>query len=113
VGALRAQFLDQCLLVLGQHARANLVDAEMACHGFGGALVVAGRHDHPQAERVQIADRTLCRLLDRVGHGDEACEPAVQGDVHRGLAIAAYPACASALSTDADRPPVAQIGPTV
>ena len=51
------------------------------------ALIVAGRHDDPQAPVVQRPDRLGRRRLDRIGDGDDAGQPFVDGNEHRRLAF--------------------------
>ena len=53
-----------------------------------GAPVVAGQHHHPQAQRLQRRDGLGRVVLDRVGHGEDAGQPAVHGREHRRLALA-------------------------
>ena len=75
-----------------------------ARHRLGGARVVAGRHDDLQTAGVQRLDRLGRRRLDRIGDGDDAGQPAVDGDEHRRLALggaARRPSLASARGVDA------------
>ena len=44
-------------LVLRQHLRGDLVDAEAPRHRVGDGLGIAGDHGHPQPEGVQLRDR--------------------------------------------------------
>ena len=54
------------------------VDAGLGADGFGGALVVAGEHDHMNAHVLQFLHGPRAVFLDDVGHGDdpdEDCRP--------------------------------------
>ena len=73
-------------LAVGQDVGDHLVDAHLGGDGRGGLATVAGQHDHAQAEIVQTADGVGGARLDRVGDGDQAGRPAVDGHVDRGLA---------------------------
>ena len=59
--------------------------------GLGRGLVVAGRHDDLEAERVQLGDGLGGCRLDRIGDGDEPGKLAADGEEHHRLAVA----CAS------------------
>jgi len=78
-------------LAVGQHLGHHLVDAQLARDGICRAGVVAGYHRHGQAKGVQGADGLWCRLLDRVGHGQDRDQMPVDGGIKRRLAVVAQP----------------------
>ena len=43
-------------LVGGQQPGGHFINARLPRHGVGGALVVAGQHNHPHAQRAQPGD---------------------------------------------------------
>ena len=61
--------------------------AQLPANGVGGALVVAGEHDHVDPQRAEAAHGLGAGGLYRVRHGDEAHEPAVLCKVEGGLAV--------------------------
>ncbi len=83
-----AQPLDDGAFPVRQHLGLDLVDAEPAGDGFGGRPVVAGEHDDAHAVRL-AAPASACRRrgLDRIGDGDHAGRPAVDGDEDRRRAV--------------------------
>ena len=87
--ALGLEPLDHFALLLGQHLGPDVVDPELPRHGLGGRPVVAGEHDDPQALLVKRFIAAGGRFLDRVGDAEQARRPAVDGDEHHRLALAA------------------------
>ena len=63
---------DGALLALRQHPGDDLIHPGLGADGLGGALVVAGEHDHVDAHILQLPDRPGAVLLDDVRHGDHA-----------------------------------------
>ena len=84
------QGLDPLVLVAGADPRLDVVDAQ-SCRATapGRLLVVAGEHDDVQAQRVERPDGLGRGLLDRIGHGQQAGDAAVDGDEHDRIALAA------------------------
>ena len=72
-------------LVLGQNLRQHAIDAHLAGNGLGGAAVVAAEHDHFDAHRLEAGDGLLSALFDRIGHGNQSLNLAVDSHKHRGL----------------------------
>ena len=54
----------------------HFIHARLPADGVGGALVVAREHHHPDAHVLQLLDGPGAVLLDGVGHGDDAQQPA-------------------------------------
>ncbi len=75
--------------MFGEHLRLHLVEPQLAGDRLGGGAAVAGEHDDAQPFGMQRADRLRGGLLDRVGHPEQAGGPAVDGDKHHRLPLAA------------------------
>ena len=105
LGALRAKLLDQRLLALRQHVGADLVDAELCRDGLGGhAALSPVAMMMRQPALVQRADSFAASGLDRIGDGDDAGQPAFDGDEHRCLALRPQRVCRSHRAPAASTP---------
>ena len=62
---------DRVQLLLGQHLRDHLLDAELAAHRVGGRARVAREHDDAHAHGLRGPSRLPGGCLDRIGHGDD------------------------------------------
>ena len=71
----------------------HFVDAELGAHRPGRGQAVARRHDDAQATVVQRLDGVGRGCLDRVGDGQDACQPPVHGQVHHAATLAAQALC--------------------
>ena len=83
------QFCDHRALLIGQHFRLDVGDAEAARDGVRRGPVVAGQHDDLDAFGRQRLQRVRRRRLHGIGDGEQPGELAVDGDVDDGGAVAA------------------------
>ena len=67
-------------LVLGQHLRADVVDAQAARHGLSGRAIVARHHHQPKTCGLQVADGVGGGGLHRIGDAEDAGDRAVDRD---------------------------------
>ena len=81
---------DRALLV-GQHLRLDLVDAELARDGLRRGPVVAGEHHHADALLLERGERLGRRWLDRIGDGKDGRNLPVHPHEDRGCAVLAQP----------------------
>ena len=82
------ELFHQGVLVFGQGAGMHFVNAQLVGDRFRRGFAVAGEHHQPQAGLVQDRHRIAGIRLDRVGHGHEARQRAVDGDPHHRFAAA-------------------------
>ena len=82
---------DHGLLAVGQNACNDLVHARLSANGIGGALVVAGQHDHPDAHVLQLPDGAGAVLLEGVRHGDHAHQAACTAKEEGRFALSGQP----------------------
>ena len=75
--ALSPESLDDLALVLWQHLRLNLGDAELGGNGLCRRIVVSGQHDHANASCLQRGNGGWRGRLDWVGDRDDAGHLAV------------------------------------
>ena len=73
------------LLAVRQHTRHDFVDTRLLTNGLGRLLVVAGQHDHMDAELFKLCDCRRAVLLHRVRDRDHAEELLLRRKVERGL----------------------------
>ena len=83
------QLLDQRQLVGGLDLAVHLVDAQAYRYRLGRGDAVAGGHDDPQARRFERGQGFWRAGLDRIGHRQQAMEPAVHRQVHDARAFQA------------------------
>ena len=76
---------DHSLLAVRQHARHDLVDTRLLSDRLGRLLVVAGQHDHMDAEPFQLCDCLRAVLLHRIRDRDYAEKLLSRRKVERGL----------------------------
>ena len=81
------QLADAQLLLAGQHARHDLVDADLAGHGLGREARVAGEQQRLGAQGTQARDGLRAGGLHRVGHRHQADSAAVRGKEERCLCL--------------------------
>ncbi len=77
--ALAAQPCHHVALSFRQNIGLDLGDTERLRHRLRGRDVVAGQHDDAQAVGAQLPERLLRARLDRIGDGDDAGSPAIDG----------------------------------
>ena len=85
--ALLPELPDDLGLAVGQHAGHHFVHSGLRGDGAGGALIVAGQHDHAHAHVLKLLHGLRAVLLDDVGHGNHAQQAAVFGEEQRGPAL--------------------------
>ena len=83
------QFCHHRALLVGQHFRLDVGDAEAFCDGVRRGPVVAGQHDDLDALGRQRFERIRRRRLHGVRNGEQACQLAVDRHVDHGRALAA------------------------
>ena len=77
------------MLLVRQDFRLDLADPELGRNRPRGGAIVSGQHDDTDAIRLKAFQRGECGRLDRIGDRDKSGSPAVNGDKHRGGAVAA------------------------
>ena len=82
---------DLGLLLLGQEAGDDPVEADGVSHGARRPLVVAGEHHRRDPERLERGDRLRGAVLLLIGQGEHAGEAVVDGPDHHGLALVGQP----------------------
>ena len=74
--ALCLELAHFLLLILGENLRYHPVNAGLAADGFGGLLVVAGEHDHINAQLFELRNGLTAGGLHHIRHGDESDDSA-------------------------------------
>ena len=87
--ALLAELHDHRALLVGQHLRFHILDAEAPGNGLCGGTIVAGQHDDAHAILRQQLERLRCGGLDRVGDRNHRGELAVDGEKDGGSTVGA------------------------
>ena len=70
--ALRLELAHFLLLILGENLRYHPVNAGLAADGFGGLFVVAGEHDHINAQLFELRNGLTAGGLHHIRHGNES-----------------------------------------
>ena len=91
--ALRLQLFHLRGFMVGHDLGEDGVNAELPRHGLGAAAMVAGEHEHFEAELTQGGNGFAGVRLEGVGDCNDTGSAAVQGDEHRCFAVAGQALC--------------------